>query len=150
MFIGTCTGMVSATSRPPSSCARSPAESWRGTRSGSRASTVSTFQLSGRLAAALTDPSSSISSSENWSRQPCTMPSSVVPAWAPVSALMAMSSSGVAHRLATGWPSPSLCDDDCVNEKPSAPASSDRPSSARISAICSGVASLPIASVPIT
>ena len=54
MFIGTCTGMVSATSRPPSSAARSPAESWRGTRSGSRASTVSTFQLSGRLAAALT------------------------------------------------------------------------------------------------
>ena len=54
------------------------------------------------------------------------MPSSVVPGWAPVSALMAMSSSGVAQRLATGWPSPSLCDDDCVNEKPSAPASSDR------------------------
>ena len=54
MFIGTCTGMVSATSRPPSSAARSPADSWRGTRSGSRESTVSTFQFNGRLAAALT------------------------------------------------------------------------------------------------
>ena len=89
MFIGTCTGMVSATSCPPSSAARSPADSWRGTRSGSRESTVSTFQFSGRLAAALTEPSSSISSSENWSRQPCTMPSSVVPGCAPVSSLIA-------------------------------------------------------------
>ena len=44
----------------------------------------------------------SISSSENWSRQPCTMPSRVVPACAPVSSLIAMSSSGVAQRLATG------------------------------------------------
>ena len=78
------------------------------------------------------------------------MPSSVVPGCAPVSSHIATSSSGVAQRLATGWPSPSLCEDDWVNEKPSAPASSARPSSARISAICSGVASLPIASAPIT
>ena len=78
------------------------------------------------------------------------MPSSVVPSCAPVSSLSARSSSGVAQRLATGWPSPSLCDVDCVNEKPSAPASSARPSSARIAAICSGVASLPTASAPIT
>ena len=46
------------------------------------------------------------------------MPSSVVPACAPVSSPIATSSSGVAQRLATGWPSPSLCEDDCVNEKP--------------------------------
>ena len=78
------------------------------------------------------------------------MPSRVVPGCCPVSSLIAMSSSGVAQRLATGLPSPSLCDDDCVNEKPSAPDSSERPSSARISAICSGVASPPMASVPIT
>ncbi len=78
------------------------------------------------------------------------MPSSVVPGWAPVSSLSATSSSGVAHLLATGSPSPSLCDDDWVKEKPSAPASSARPSSARISAIWSGVASLPTASSPIT
>ena len=51
MFMGTSTGMVSATMRPPASAARLEADSWRGTRSGTRASTVSTFQLSGRWAA---------------------------------------------------------------------------------------------------
>ena len=53
---------------------------------------------------------------------PARCPRAWCPGAAPVSSLIAMSSSGVAQRLATGWPSPSLCDDDCVNEKPSAPA----------------------------
>ncbi len=48
MFMGTRTGMVRATTRPPTAAARSPAESCRGTRSGTRESTVNTFQLIGR------------------------------------------------------------------------------------------------------
>ena len=50
-----------------------------------------------------------------------------------------MSSSGVAQRLATGSPSPSVCDVLFVNENPSAPASIAGASSARIASICSGL-----------
>ena len=48
MFMGTSTGMVSATMRPPASRRGVDASSWRGTRSGRGESTVSTFQLIGR------------------------------------------------------------------------------------------------------
>ena len=134
MFIGTCTGMVSGTTNPPSSTARSLARICRGTRSGTRESTVSTFQFIGRFAAALIRPKSSISSSANMSRHPGTIPSSVVPSWRPVSSHSAISSSGVAQRLATGSPSPSLWEVLFVNENPIAPASMAAASSARIAA----------------
>ena len=48
MFIGTSVGMVSATIRPPASAARGEAASWCPIASAERASTVRTFQLSGR------------------------------------------------------------------------------------------------------
>ena len=123
MFIGTSTGIVSATTRPPSAAARSAADSWRGTRSGTRESTVSTFQLSGRAAAADMRANRSISASENWSRQPSMMPSSVVPSWRSTAAHSASTSASLAHRDATGWPSPSEWVLDSVVEKPSPPAS---------------------------
>ena len=50
MFIGTITGIVSATTRPPSSRARCDTARWRSMRAGSRASTTSRFQFSGRFA----------------------------------------------------------------------------------------------------
>src|SRR5918994_1771993 len=53
MFMGTSTGMVSATTRPPWAAAASAASSWRGTRSGAAESTVRTFQLIDRPAAAV-------------------------------------------------------------------------------------------------
>ena len=56
----------------------------------------------------------------------------------------------MAQRVATGLPSPSECVDESVVEKPSPPASSALAELGAISAICSGVASLPIASSPIT
>lgn len=65
MFMGVRMGMVSATTRPPSRRARSLASSWRGTRSGTAASMVSTFQLRGRPASADIRANRSISSSEN-------------------------------------------------------------------------------------
>ena len=79
MFIGTSTGMVSATTRPPI-CGRGRRPRGGGRCGRARRSTVSTFQLSGRLAAARHRGDSSISSSPNRSRQPSKMPSSVVPA----------------------------------------------------------------------
>ena len=89
MFIGTSTGMVRATTFPPSAAARSPAVSWRGTRSGTAESTVSTFQLIDRPAAADIAATSSISSSLNRSSPPSNAPSRNVP-------------SCVAHRRAQG------------------------------------------------
>ena len=65
MFIGVRIGMVSATTRPPAFRARSLAASCRGTRSGTPASTVRTFQFRGRPAAALISASNSISASLN-------------------------------------------------------------------------------------
>ena len=104
MFMGTSTGMVSATTRPPSSAARSAAASWRGTRSGTVESTVSTFQLIGRPAAADMAATSSISSSLNWSRPPSKAPSRIVPSCSPTAAHRARSSSRARvagrHRLA--------------------------------------------------
>lgn len=79
MFIGVRIGIVSATIRPPALRARSLAASCRGTRSGTAASIVRTFQFSGRPAAALISTNRSISSSLNWSRQPATMASICVP-----------------------------------------------------------------------
>ena len=140
---------MSATTRPPSSLARAAACNWRGTRSGSRESTVSTFQFIGLFAAALILASRSISSSENVSRQPGTIPSRVVPGYFPVSSQSAMSSSCVAQRLATGSPSPSECDVELVKENPSAPASIAFANSARMPTICSASAGFPTASSPI-
>ena len=65
MFMGTSTGMVRATIRPPAVSAALPADSWRGTRSGLAESTVRTFQLIGRRAATDMATSRSISSSVN-------------------------------------------------------------------------------------
>ena len=150
MFIGTSVGMVSATTRPPSSRARVDACICRGIRSGTVASMVRTFQLIGRPATALICASSSISSSSNLSRQPDTMPSRNVPSCSPTALHSASSSSLLAQREATGLPSPSECVCDSVVEKPSAPASSDSCRTRTISAICSALASLPIASAPMT
>jgi hypothetical protein len=150
MFIGTSTGMVSATTRPPTSAARSAAVSWRGTRAGTDESTVSTFQLIDRPAAADMAATSSISSSANWSRPPSNAPSRNVPSCSPTAAHRASSSSREAWREATGRPSPSLWVDDSVVERPSPPASIDRWSRATMAASCSLVASWPTASAPIT
>ena len=79
MFMPTIVGIVSATTRPPISAARSDARSWCGMRSGSRASTLSTFQFSGRCATRDICAMRSISSSLKPLRQPSVMYSSVVP-----------------------------------------------------------------------
>jgi hypothetical protein len=150
MFMGTSTGMVRATMRPPAAAAFEPASSWWATWSGRLESTVSTFQLMGRLAAALMAVSSSTSSSLKYSRQPSTMPSRVVPSCSPTAAHSAMSSSFVAQRDATGWPSPSEWVLESVVENPSPPASMAPCSTWTMASICSGVASLPMASVPMT
>ena len=112
--------MVSAMIRPPSSRARADASSWRGMRSGSRASMVSRFQLIDRFAAAVIWASSSISSSVNLSRQPGTMPSMKVPSCCPTAVHSAISSSLPALRDATGLPSPSEWVFDRVVDKPNA------------------------------
>lgn len=109
MFMGVRIGMVRATIRPPARRASSLGTSWRGTRSGTAASTVRTFQLRGRPAAAVMSTRRSISSSENWSRQPATIASSWVPSCSPTARERARSSSGSACREATGLPSPSEC-----------------------------------------
>ena len=79
MFMPTIVGIVSATTRPPISAARSDASNWCGMRSGSRASTLSTFQFSGRRAVYDICAKRSISSSLKPFRQPSVMYSSVVP-----------------------------------------------------------------------
>ena len=109
MFIGTRTGIVSATHPAAALAARSPTPTAGAAPARARAaSTVSTFQLSGRLARRPTcATSSSISSSVNRSRQPSMMPSSVVPSCSPTASHSASSSSRSAQREATGWPSPS-------------------------------------------
>ncbi len=150
MFMGTRTGMVSATTRPPTAVARSAAVSCRGTRSGTAESTVSTFQLIDRPAAADMAATSSISSSLNLSRPPSNAPSRNVPSCSPTAAHRARTSSREAWRDATGWPSPSLWVDDSVVEKPRPPASIASCSRPTIAATWSGVASLPMASAPIT
>ena len=80
MFIGTNTGIVSATTRPPSSCARVDARSWRSTLLGTRRrSTVSTFQLSGRRAGAAHPGEQLDLVVAEPARQPSTMASSACP-----------------------------------------------------------------------
>jgi hypothetical protein len=91
-----------------------------------------------------------MSSSLNWSRQPSTTPSRVVPSWRPTSAHSVSSSSRDAQREATGCPSPSEWVRDSVVDNPSPPASIDVRSRATMASTCSGVASLPTASGPIT
>ena len=150
MFIGTRAGMVSATMRPPRSCAAVDAESCLVTFSGDRASTVSTFQLSGRRAAMDMSLRRVTSSSLKPSRHPETIASSVVPACCPVAVHSAISSSRVAHRDATGRPSPSECVVDWLVEKPSPPAARLSWSTRTMASTCAGVASLPTASAPIT
>ena len=122
MFIGTCTGMVSATRRPPSSAARSPADELARHALGLArvdGEHVPVERAVGRRAHLRRAARSRRRRTRRGSPARC--PRAWCPACSPVSSLMAMSSSGVAQRLATGWPSPSLCDDDWVNEKPSAP-----------------------------
>lgn len=150
MFIGVRIGMVSATIRPPDFRARSLASSCRGTRSGTAASMVRTFQLSGRPAAAVMSTNNSISSSLNWSRHPATMASICVPSCSPTALLSAIISAGFACREATGSPSPSECEDDWVVESPHAPASMASFNSPTIRSSCSGVGCPPTASAPIT
>ncbi len=96
MFIPTRIGIVSATIRPPSSVARSAAASWCSTPAGLVESIVSTFQLSGRCAAADIRANRSTSSSENPLRQPSVMASTVVPGWCATSSHNASTSSGAA------------------------------------------------------
>ncbi len=150
MFIGVRIGMVSATIRPPAVRARSLGTSWRGTRPGTAASMVSTFQLSGRPAAALMSTKRSISSSENWSRHPATIASSWVPSCSPTARERASSSSGRACREATGSPSPSECVDDWVVESPQAPASMASWKRASMASSWAGVGCPPTASAPMT
>ncbi len=142
--------MVSATIRPPAARARADADSWRGTRSGTEASMVSTFQLTARPAAADMSTSRSISSSANLSRQPATIASICVPGCSPTARQSATSSFRSAWREATGRPSPSEWVEDWVVESPHAPSAIDCLSSATIAANCSGVARPPMASGPMT
>ncbi|CAM5263276.1 hypothetical protein STANM309S_06326 [Streptomyces tanashiensis] len=150
MFMGVRIGIVRATIRPPDLRARSEAVSWRGTRSGTAASMVRTFQLRGRPAAAVISTNSSISSSENWSRHPARMASICVPSCSPTAFDRAISSAGRACREATGAPSPSEWVEDWVVESPQAPASMASFSRATICASCSDVGCPPTASAPIT
>ena len=107
MFIPTSVGMVRATTRPPACLARSDAPSWCMTRSRWLASTESTFQLRGRLAATDMSAISCISSSLKRSRQPSVMNSRVVPSYSPTTSAMATTSSRAANRDGTGRPSSS-------------------------------------------
>jgi len=150
MFIGVRIGMVSATIRPPAARARSDASSWRGTRAGTAASMVSTFQLTARPAAAVMSTSSSISSSANRSRQPVTMASIWVPGCSPTARQSASSSDRSAWREATGLPSPSEWVVDRVVDRPQPPSAMDCFSSATMVSSWSGVGCPPTASGPIT
>ena len=82
--------------------------------------------------------------------QPSVTYSSVVPSCSRTAPHSASTSSFDAHRDATGWPSPSEWVNASVVEKPMPPASIDSCSSRTIWSTCSGVASLPTASGPIT
>ncbi len=148
--MGVRIGIVSATIRPPALRARSLGISWRGTRSGTEASMVRTFQFSGRPAAALMSTKRSISSSENWSRQPATIASSWVPSCSATARERARSSAGLACREATGAPEPSEWVDDWVVDRPQAPASMASWKRSSICCICSGVGWPPTASSPMT
>lgn len=142
--------MVSATIRPPALRARSLGTSWRGTRSGTEASMVRTFQFSGGRMAALMSTKRSISSSENWSRQPATIASSWVPSCSATARERARSSAGRACREATGAPEPSEWVEDWVVDRPQAPASMASWKRSSISWSCSGVGWPPTAASPMT
>ncbi len=77
--------MVRATICPPAAAAADEADSWCSIRSAERASTVRTFQLSGRRAVTLMVVMRSTSSGVNESRHPLVMYSRVVPSWAATS-----------------------------------------------------------------
>ena len=135
--------MVSATTRPPSSRARVDAFSWWAAFSGVRPSMVSTFQLSGRPAAAVISPSSSISSSVNCveaavddalERRALVLAGRLAEREQLVLALPS-ARRRACRRRRSGWT-------DRVVENPRAPASIDSCSTRTISSICSGVASL--------
>ena len=150
MLLSENTGMLSATTRPPTSRARADGDSWCQARASSSAPTDSTFQFRGRSALALIPAKSSISSSLNSPRHPWTMASSVVPGCWPVTSHSAKTSSCVANRLGTGSPSPSLCVLDRLVEKPRPPASNERCSSALMASSSAGVDARPVDSGPIT
>ena len=150
MFISTRIGIVSAIAFPPRAAAFSHAASCARYRSGSLASTVSTFQLRGRRAASVISAICSTSSSRKPRMQPSVTYSSVVPSCSRIAPHSARTSSFDAHRDATGCPSPSECVNASVVEKPIPPASTDSCSSRTIWSIWSSVASLPTASGPIT
>jgi hypothetical protein len=150
MFISTRIGIVRAMALPPRRAAFSHAASCDRYRSGSLASTVSTFQLRGRRAASVMSAMSSTSSSRKPRMHPSVTYSSVVPSWSRTAPQSATTSSFDAQRDATGLPSPSEWVNASVVEKPVPPASIDSCSSRTIASTCPGVASLPTASGPIT
>ena len=82
--------------------------------------------------------------------QPSATHSRVVPSCAAVSRHSSSTSSGLAQRLGTGWPSQSLWVKLRPVESPRPPAASDSPSRARMAAVSSGSASLPTARSPMT
>ena len=109
-----------------------------------------TFQLMGRCARRLIWIMRSISSSVNPLRQPSVTHSSVVPSCPLTTSASSSTSSRDAHREGTGSPSPSEWVKLCVVENPNPPASIAALSSRFICPSCSGVASLPTESAPIT
>lgn len=150
MFISTCTGIVSATTRPPTSRAHREGPSWRSIRRGWPAAMLSTFQLSGRFAIALIWARRSFSASVKPFRQPSTIASSVVPSCSPTTAQSSSSSWTEANRLATGLPSPSECVEDRVVESPRPPELSDSCKSAAMACSSRSLASRSVAAPPIT
>ena len=82
--------------------------------------------------------------------QPSATHSRVVPSWAAVWRHSSSTSSSVAQRLGTGWPSQSLWVKLRPVESPSPPAASDSSKRARMAAISSGPASWPTARSPMT
>ena len=77
--------------------------------------------------------------------------SSVVPSWSRTAAHSASTSSSVAQRDGTGWPSPSECvNDERGREAEAAGLDATRAAARSSASSCSGVASLPTASAPIT
>ncbi len=119
-------------------------------RSGSRASTTSKFQLSGRFARTDIAGKRSSSCSSKPSLAPSNMPSRVVPGHRPVSSHRARISSWSAPFAGTGSPFPSLCELEQSIDSPSAPASRDSPRARRMSFNSVSVAARKFASAPRT
>ena len=105
MFIGTITGIVSATTRPPSSRARRDAAIWRSMRPGSPCVDDQQVPVQRSIRRAPTSPAAARArASLKPSLAPSKMPSSVVPGQRPVSSHSARISSRVGtarrHRVA--------------------------------------------------